>query len=40
MAIKLLVTGTKGQVARAQAECAARRPDLDLVCIGRPRLDL
>jgi dTDP-4-dehydrorhamnose reductase len=40
MAIKILVTGTEGQVARALAESAQDHPDLDLVCVGRPHLDL
>ncbi|MFY0612604.1 MAG: dTDP-4-dehydrorhamnose reductase [Hyphomicrobiaceae bacterium] len=38
--MKILVTGTEGQVARALAERAADRPDLDLLCMGRPDLDL
>jgi dTDP-4-dehydrorhamnose reductase len=40
MSTKILVTGTEGQVARALAERAAGYPELDLVCVGRPHLDL
>lgn len=40
MVIKVLVTGIEGQLARALAERAAGRADLDLVCVGRPDLDL
>lgn len=40
MAVKLFVTGSEGQLARALTECAADRDDLDLVCAGRPQFDL
>ncbi len=38
--MKLLVTGTKGQLARALYERAADDDAIDLTCIGRPDLDL
>lgn len=38
--MRLLVTGTSGQVARALAERAMRDPGLAVVPIGRPALDL
>jgi len=37
--MKLLVTGTKGQVARSLIEAASQR-HIDLVALGRPELDL
>jgi dTDP-4-dehydrorhamnose reductase len=40
MSIKVLVTGTEGQVARALAERATGYPELDLIFAGRPHLDL
>lgn len=40
MVIKVLVTGTEGQVARALMERAVGDEDLALVCVGRPYLDL
>lgn len=38
--MRLLVTGTNGQVARALVERGGRFPDIDVVAIGRPQLDL
>lgn len=38
--IRILVTGTQGQVARALAERAACRPEIDLTLLGRPEIDL
>jgi dTDP-4-dehydrorhamnose reductase len=38
--MRLLVTGTGGQVARALVERAGRFPDIDVVAVGRPQLDL
>lgn len=38
--MKILVTGTEGQVARSLVERSARHPDVELVAIGRPELDL
>jgi dTDP-4-dehydrorhamnose reductase len=38
--VKLLVAGAQGQVARSLAERAALVPDIELVAIGRPSLDL
>ncbi|MGI9475483.1 MAG: dTDP-4-dehydrorhamnose reductase [Hyphomicrobiaceae bacterium] len=40
MAIKVLITGSNGQLARALGERVAGRRDLDVVCVGRPTLDL
>ena len=40
MAIKALITGSQGQLARALVERASGRPDMDVVCVGRPVLDL
>jgi dTDP-4-dehydrorhamnose reductase len=37
---RIVVTGKKGQVAMALQERAAARPDIDLVALGRPQLDL
>ncbi|WEX75116.1 dTDP-4-dehydrorhamnose reductase [Sinorhizobium numidicum] len=37
---KMVVTGTEGQVARSLLERARSIEDLDLVALGRPRLDL
>lgn len=38
--MKVLVTGTEGQVARSLIERARLHPDIDLVARGRPQLDL
>lgn len=38
--MKILVTGTKGQVVTSLAEAAAFRDDLELVAVGRPDFDL
>lgn len=38
--MKILVTGTKGQVVTSLAEAAAYRDDLELVAVGRPDFDL
>jgi dTDP-4-dehydrorhamnose reductase len=38
--MRIVVTGREGQVARSLAEQAAERPDVELVTVGRPDLDL
>lgn len=38
--MKILVTGTKGQLARSLAERTRGIHDLELICMGRPELDL
>ena len=38
--MKILVTGSRGQLARSLAERAAGLPDIELVRAGRPELDL
>jgi dTDP-4-dehydrorhamnose reductase len=38
--IRLLVTGTNGQVARALVERAGGFPDIEVFAVGRPQLDL
>ena len=38
--MRLLITGSHGQVARSLAEAAARRQDVSALAIGRPALDL
>ena len=38
--MRIVVTGREGQVARSLAERAALRPDIDLIALGRPNLDL
>lgn len=38
--MKILVTGTKGQVSRCLQERAALHDDIELVAVGRPELDL
>ncbi|MEX3010168.1 dTDP-4-dehydrorhamnose reductase [Hoeflea sp. TYP-13] len=38
--MKILVTGTKGQVSRCLQDRARDRDDVDLVAVGRPELDL
>ncbi|MGI9465186.1 MAG: SDR family oxidoreductase, partial [Aestuariivirgaceae bacterium] len=38
--MKILVTGRHGQLACALHERAANRDGIDLVCVGRPELDL
>jgi dTDP-4-dehydrorhamnose reductase len=38
--MKLMVTGCKGQLARSLIERASNRPDMELVALGRPELDL
>lgn len=40
MAIRVLVAGRSGQVARSLAEAAAEREEFELVCLGRPELDI
>jgi dTDP-4-dehydrorhamnose reductase len=40
MAIRMLVTGVEGQLARSLAERAVARDDITVVCVGRPELDL
>lgn len=40
MAIRMLVTGTQGQLARALAERAAARQGIEIIAVGRPGLDL
>lgn len=37
---RVLVTGTKGQVARTLIERAGSRPDIELIALGRPEIDL
>src|SRR5688500_9174304 len=39
-AMKVLVTGREGQLARSLAERAAGRAGIELVALGRPELDL
>lgn len=38
--MRLLVTGTNGQVARALADRAGQFPEITVVAVGRPQLDL
>src|SRR5438874_8038479 len=38
--MKVLVTGTEGQLARSLAERARLHPEFDLIACGRPELDL
>ena len=38
--MRVLVTGRDGQVARSLLEKAGERPDIELLCVGRPELDL
>lgn len=38
--MKILVTGREGQVVRSLLEKASQRPDLDVITLGRPELDL
>lgn len=38
--MRLLVTGTSGQVARALADRAGQFPEITVVAVGRPQLDL
>jgi dTDP-4-dehydrorhamnose reductase len=38
--MKVLVTGTQGQVARSLIERAANHPDIEAIAIGRPHLNL
>lgn len=38
--MKIVVTGREGQVVQSLLEKAAQRPDLDVVALGRPELDL
>jgi hypothetical protein len=38
--VKILVVGARGQLARDLAECAPLHPDLAVLALGRPRLDL
>jgi dTDP-4-dehydrorhamnose reductase len=37
---RILTIGRTGQVAQALASAAASRPDMDIVCLGRPDIDL
>jgi dTDP-4-dehydrorhamnose reductase len=39
-AVRVLVTGSDGQVARSLGVCAAAEPEVELVSIGRPQFDL
>src|SRR4051812_18394480 len=38
--MRILVTGTSGQVATSLAEKARERPDIELLRVGRPEIDL
>lgn len=38
--MKILVTGREGQVVQSLLEKAAQRPDLEVIALGRPELDL
>ncbi len=38
--MKTLVTGREGQVVQSLLEKAAQRPDLEVIALGRPELDL
>ncbi|HEU4704314.1 MAG TPA: sugar nucleotide-binding protein, partial [Sphingomicrobium sp.] len=38
--MKLLITGSQGQLVRSLIEKAAGRPGIELVAVGRPELDL
>jgi dTDP-4-dehydrorhamnose reductase len=38
--MRILVTGRSGQLATSLAERAADRPDVELIALGRPELDL
>jgi hypothetical protein len=38
--MKILVTGREGQVVQSLLEKAVQRPDLDVIALGRPELDL
>lgn len=38
--MRVLVTGRTGQVATSLAEAATRWPDIELIAVGRPQLDL
>jgi dTDP-4-dehydrorhamnose reductase len=38
--VRVLVTGRQGQVALSLRECAAADPEIELVSVGRPQLDL
>ena len=38
--MRILVTGRSGQLATALVEQAATRPDIDLIALGRPAIDL
>jgi dTDP-4-dehydrorhamnose reductase len=38
--MRVLVTGARGQVARSVVECAADMPELEVIAVGRPDLDL
>jgi dTDP-4-dehydrorhamnose reductase len=39
-AMRILVTGAQGQLARALVDCAPLHPNLNVVALGRPELDL
>src|SRR5690606_615918 len=38
--MKILVTGREGQVVQSLLEKAVQRPDLEVIALGRPELDL
>jgi len=38
--MRILVTGAQGQVARSVIECATMAPELEIIAVGRPDLDL
>jgi dTDP-4-dehydrorhamnose reductase len=40
MTLRILVTGTQGQVARALVQCGYNSPHIEIVAFGRPELDL
>jgi len=40
MAVKVLVTGVAGQLARSLAECSSKWRDVELIRVGRPEFDL
>lgn len=40
MRTRIIVTGREGQVARSIMECANEYPDIEIVALGRPEIDL
>ncbi len=40
MTFRVLVTGTQGQLARALLQCGASDPNIEIIALGRPELDL